>query len=65
MATIIIQTESKSTTKLMLDLAKKLGEKASVLSKEIEEDLIFGSMMEKAKTNKLVSKDSILNSLMK
>ena len=61
MATIIIQTESKSTTKLMLDLAKKLGEKASVLSKDIEEDLIFGSMMEKAKTNKLVSKESILN----
>ncbi len=65
MATIIIQTESKSTTKLMLDLAKKLGEKASVLSKDIEEDLIFGSMMEKAKTNKLVSKESILNSLLK
>lgn len=65
MATIIIQTESKSTTKLMLDLAKKLGEKASVLSKDIEEDLIFGSMMEKAKTNKLVPKESILNSLMK
>lgn len=61
MATIIIQTESKSTTKLMLDLAKKLGEKASVLSKDIEEDLIFGSMIEKAKTNKLVSKESILN----
>jgi|GWRWMinimDraft_5_1066013.scaffolds.fasta_scaffold61083_3 hypothetical protein len=65
MATIIIQTESKSTTKLMLDLAKKLGEKASVLRKDIEEDLIFGSMMEKAKTNKLVSKESILDSLMK
>jgi hypothetical protein len=65
MATIIIQTESKSTTKLMLDLAKKLGEKASVLRKDIEEDLIFGNMMEKAKTNKLVSKESILNSLMK
>jgi hypothetical protein len=65
MATIIIQTESKSTTKLMLDLAKKLGEKASVLSKDIEEDLVFGSMMEKAKTNKFVSKESILNSLMK
>ena len=65
MATIIIQTKSKSTTKLMLDLAKKLGEKASVLRKDIEEDLIFGSMMEKAKTNKLVSKESILNSLMK
>ena len=61
MATIIIQTESKSTTKLMLDLAKKLGEKGSVLSKDIEEDLIFGSMMEKAKTNKLVSKESIFN----
>ncbi|MCP9767993.1 hypothetical protein EGI22_08715 [Lacihabitans sp. LS3-19] len=61
MATIIIQTESKSTTKLMLDLAKKLGEKASVLSKDIEEDLIFGSMIKKAKTNKLLSKESILN----
>jgi len=61
MATIIIQTKSKSTTKLMLDLAKKLGENASVLSKDIEEDLIFGSKIKKAKTNKLVSKESILN----
>jgi hypothetical protein len=42
-----------------------LGEKTSVLRKDIEDDLIFGSMIEKAKTNKLVSKESILSSLMK
>jgi hypothetical protein len=60
MDTILIQTHSKSTTKLLLDLSKKLGEKARILDAEIAEDLAFGNMMDKEKTGKTVSKDAIL-----
>ena len=65
MDTIIIQTQSKSTTKLLIELAKKLGEKAQILDKEISEDLAFGKMMEQAKTGKTVSKELILAELSK
>lgn len=63
METIIIQTSSKSTSKLLLSLTKKLGEKARILDPEIAEDLAFGLMMQQEKTDKKVSKDSILSAL--
>lgn len=65
METIIIQTESKSTGKLLIDLAKKLGSKANVLKKEAAEDYILGSLMEKQKTGKLVSKEDVMAELLK
>jgi len=65
METILIQTESKSTKKLLIDLAKKMGEKVQILDKEIAEDLAFGKMMQKAKTGKTVSKKNILEALAK
>ncbi|MBK6976741.1 MAG: hypothetical protein IPH28_06165 [Cytophagaceae bacterium] len=63
METIIIQTESKSIGKLLIDLAKKLGSKANVLKKETTEDYILGSLMEKQKTGKLVSKEKVMSQL--
>lgn len=63
MDTIIIQTNSKSTTKLLLNLSKKLGEKAHILDAEIAEDLAFGLMMQQEKTGKTVSKAKILLAL--
>lgn len=63
METIIIQTNSKSTSKLLLSLTKKLGEKAQILSPETAEDLAFGLMIQQAKTGKKVSKESILTAL--
>ena len=65
METILIQTESKSTRKLLMDLAKKLGEKVKILDSEIAEELAFGKMMQQAKTGKTVSKQSILTQLSK
>ena len=59
METIIIQTKSKSTKKLLFELAKKLGGRAETSDKETAEDLAFGKMMEQSKTGVLVSKDSI------
>ncbi len=63
METIVIQTQSKSTTKLLVELAKKLGEKVSVLSKDQVEDLALGEMMNTMKTGRTVSKDSIMDEL--
>ncbi len=63
METIIIQTQSKSSRRLLLELAKKMGEKAVVLDKEIADDLLFGKMMEEKKTGNLVSKENILSIL--
>ncbi len=63
METLIIQTHSKSTTKLLLNLTKKLGERARILEPEIAEDLAFGTMMNLKKTGKVVSKESILAAL--
>ena len=65
METILIQTASKSTRKLLIDLAKKMGENVQLLDKEIAEDFAFGKMMNKAKTGKLVSKENILKALSK
>ena len=63
METLLIQTQSKSTSKLLIDLVKKMGDKAQVLSPEIAEDLAFGWMMSQEKTGKNVSKSSILEHL--
>ena len=63
METIIIQTQSKSTTKLIVELAKKLGEKVSVLDKEQAEDIAFGEMMTHQKTGTTVSKESVMTVL--
>lgn len=63
METIIIQAQSKSTTKLLLSLTKKLGENAHILDPEIAEDLALGTMMNKEKTGKIVSKTSVLSLL--
>ena len=65
METLIIQTQSKSTSKLLITLAKKLGENVRVLDKDTAEDLAFGKMMQTAKTGRTVSKKAILAELLK
>lgn len=63
METIVIQTQSKNTAKSLVELAKKLGEKVQLLDKDASEDFAFGEMLKLEKTNKLVSKESILEQL--
>jgi len=63
METILIQTQSKSNKKALLELAKQMGEKALVIDKELADDLLFGKMMEEKKTGNFVSKENILNAL--
>lgn len=65
METLVIQTQSRSTSKLLVELAKKLGEKVSILDKDVAEDFTFGQMMQREKTGRFVSKDSIMSELLK
>lgn len=65
METLLIQTQSKQTSKLLVELVKKMGDKAQVLNPEIAEDLTLGLMMTQEKTGNKVSKASILEHLSK
>ncbi len=63
MQSILIQTNSKSTQKLLIQLAQKLGNKVSILKPSMVEDLAFGTMIQDVKTGKTVSKKSIVSLL--
>jgi hypothetical protein len=65
METLIIQTQSKSTSKLLVALVQKLGDKVNVLDKDIADDFAFGLMMQAEKTGRNISKESILAALSK
>ena len=57
MNTLIIQTQSKSTSKLLVALAQKLGERVNILNKDIAEDFAFGVMMQAEKTGRNIAKE--------
>jgi len=59
MSTILINSDP-TTSKLILELSKKLGANVLSLKNEQFEDLILGNQMDKIKTNELVSKSDIL-----
>lgn len=62
MSAIVIQADSKSN-KILADLAKKLGGKVLSLNDEQYEDFALGSLMDKVKTNKTVSREIIMKKL--
>ena len=62
MSTLLINTDP-ANSKLLLDLAKKLGAEVLSLKKDQYEDIILGNQMDKIKTNELVSKNAILSQL--
>jgi hypothetical protein len=65
MSTILLEGESESTMKLVMELAQKLGLKMKVLSKSDIEDIKLGQMMDNVKTNEFVNEDTILYKLKK
>jgi hypothetical protein len=65
MSTILLEGESESTMKLVMELAQKLGLKMKVLSKSDVEDIKLGQMMDNVKTNEFVNEDTILYKLKK
>jgi len=62
MSAIVIQADGKSN-KILADLAKKLGGKVLSLNDEQYEDFALGSLMDKVKTNKTVSREIIMKKL--
>jgi|LakMenE01Jun11ns_1017448.scaffolds.fasta_scaffold9516844_2 hypothetical protein len=63
MSTLVIQSKSKNNLKLIGELAKKIGEDVTYLSKEQVEDLAFGTYMNKVCTGKKVSPETIMKKL--
>lgn len=62
MEALIIKADSKSS-KLLSELAKKLGGDVFSIKEEQFEDFLLGNMMDKVKTGTLVSKETILKKL--
>ena len=62
MSTILIKAD-KQSSKLLAELAKKLGGNVVDMKDEQFEDFMLGTVMNKVKTGKTVSRASILKKL--
>ena len=62
MSTILIKTDKRSS-KILAELAKRLGAKVIDVKDEQFDDLMLGTLMDKVKTGNTVPKDSILKKL--
>jgi hypothetical protein len=64
MSAIIIKADNQNT-KILKELAKKLGADVININEEQYEDLALGLLMDKSKTGETVSCDSIMKKLEK
>ena len=62
MSTIVIKTD-KQSSKILSELAKKLGGNVYDLKDDQFEDLMLGMMMDSVKTGKTVSRSTIMKNL--
>ncbi|MBK7234002.1 MAG: hypothetical protein IPH93_17485 [Saprospiraceae bacterium] len=62
MSAIIIKTDRKST-KLIASLAKQLGANVLDVKEQQYEDFLLGAIMDKEKTGKTVSRDTVMKKL--
>jgi hypothetical protein len=62
MSAIVIQADKKSS-KILSELAKKLGGNVITLNDEQYEDIALGSLMDQVKTNETVDKETIMKKL--
>ena len=62
MSAIVIQADPKSK-KILSDLAKKLGGKVLSINDSQYEDIALGSMMDKEKTGRTVSREEVMKKL--
>ena len=63
METIVINSKSKSNAALIIELVKKIGDDAKLLTKEQTEDFALGLLMKNIKTGENVSRDIIMKKL--
>ena len=62
MSAIVIKTDNQNT-KILKELAKKLGANVLNINEGQYEDLALGLLMDKVKTGKTVSRDSIMKKI--
>ncbi|MEQ8358038.1 MAG: hypothetical protein RH860_01030 [Cytophagales bacterium] len=62
MNALIIKADKKSN-KILSDLAKKLGGNVMSINDDQLEDLVFGKMIEEAKSGETVSKEEVIKRL--
>ncbi len=63
MATILLEGKSASTIKLLMELAKKLGVKMTIIDNADIEDMKLGQFIDDVRTNELVEEEEVLNKL--
>ena len=64
MNAIVFKTDNKNT-KILKELAQKLGAEVLNINEDQFEDIALGIIMDKVKTGETVSRDSIINKLLK
>ena len=64
MSAIVIKADNQSN-KILKELAKKLGANVLNINDDQYEDLSLGYLMDKTKTGKIVSRDTIIKKLHK
>ena len=64
MSAIVIKADNQNT-KILKELAKKLGADVLNINEDQFEDLALGMMMDKVETGETVNRDSIMNKLEK
>ena len=62
MSAIVIKSDNQNT-RILKELAKKLGANVLNINEEQYEDLALGLLMEKTKTGETVSRESIMKKL--
>jgi len=62
MSAIIIKSDNQNT-KILKELAKKLGADVLSINEDLYEDLALGLLMDRSKTGETVSRDSIMKKL--
>jgi len=62
MSAIVIKADNQNT-KILKELAKKLGANVLNINEEQYEDLALGLLMDKSKTGETVSRESIMKKL--
>jgi len=65
MEAVILNSDSKSDMKLLLELAKKIGIKARVITESEIEDIGLASAIKQGRTNEYIDNEAFLKKLRK
>ena len=64
MTSILISGKDKKELEALAFLAEKMGVKVRHITSDETEDVLLGAVMEKVRTNKKVSKNSVMKTLL-